>query len=109
MRCAWGSLTRIPLSQRPSACFKFRALPAVIYYAAPLSTFSTIVRKRDASSINLLLAAANTMNGSAWLAYGLAMGSPFIWAPNGFGALLGIVQMALKAVFRQGSAEQSAS
>jgi hypothetical protein len=41
----------------------------------------------------------NTLNGSFWTAYGLAVLDPFIYCPNGLGAALGVVQTVLILVF----------
>ena len=39
------------------------------------------------------------MNGALWLTYGYVVSDPFIAVPNGFGAALGIVQVALCLLF----------
>ena len=35
------------------------------------------------------------INGSCWLGYGLAVSDPFIWVPNGIGAMTGTLQLVL--------------
>jgi hypothetical protein len=38
-----------------------------------------------------------TINGLLWATYGIvALNDPFVWAPNAFGATLGVVQTFLK-------------
>jgi solute carrier family 50 protein (sugar transporter) len=41
----------------------------------------------------------NTLNGIFWAAYGLAILDPFIYVPNGLGAVLGTVQILLCVIF----------
>jgi solute carrier family 50 protein (sugar transporter) len=41
----------------------------------------------------------NTLNGIFWTAYGLAILDPFIYVPNGLGAVLGAVQILLCVIF----------
>ena len=69
----------------------------VFYFMAPLSTLLQVLRQRDSSSLVLALSVMNTLNGLLWASYGIfALGDPLVWAPNAFGATLGIVQTVLK-------------
>jgi len=68
-----------------------------LYYAAPLATLGRVLRSRDASSVLTPLVAMNLVNGVAWTVYGLALGDPFLWAPNGFGAGLSLFKLGVKA------------
>lgn len=42
----------------------------------------------------------STINGTLWVIYGLAVANPFVWAPNGMGAIFGAIQIALCLIFR---------
>lgn len=69
-----------------------------------------VVRKRDASSILYPLAVASTINGGAWTVYGLfGIQDPLVWGPNLAGAMLGVVQLVLRAVYGAGSKGQASS
>jgi solute carrier family 50 protein (sugar transporter) len=74
-------------------------LNLVFFYGAPLSTIYTVLSNKKSDSIHIPTMIINTLNGSFWTAYGLAVMDPFIYAPNGLGALLGVVQMILCALF----------
>lgn len=73
----------------------------VFFFLSPLSTLLTVVRRRDSASLVLPLCVMNILNGSLWGTYGLVRGDAFIWAPNLFGAALGILQTALRLTFPQ--------
>jgi solute carrier family 50 protein (sugar transporter) len=74
-------------------------LNLVFFYGAPLSTILTVLRTRNSESIHIMTMATNTVNGAFWTAYGLAVLDPFIYAPNGLGAALGVVQIFLVVTF----------
>jgi hypothetical protein len=71
----------------------------VFFYGAPLSTIWTVLGRRDSSSIHIPTMTTNTLNGSFWTAYGIAVQDPFIYVPNGMGAVLGGVQAVLLLLF----------
>lgn len=69
----------------------------VFYFLSPLSTLFHILKQRDSSSLVLALSVMNTVNGLLWASYGLfALSDAFVWAPNAFGAALGVIQVFLK-------------
>ncbi|KAJ3033233.1 hypothetical protein HK097_004929 [Rhizophlyctis rosea] len=72
----------------------------VLLYGAPLTTMYNVVKTRDSSSINLPLAVASIVNGGLWFIYGMTIGDPFVWAPNGAGAVMGVLQVVVKILFR---------
>ena len=74
-------------------------LNLLFFFAAPLSTISTVLRTRSSSSIHVWTMLTNTINGAFWTAYGLAVVDPFIFVPNGIGAGLGLVQILLCVLF----------
>jgi solute carrier family 50 protein (sugar transporter) len=67
----------------------------LVYYASPLGTLRDVLAKKDASSLSGNMALANAVNGAAWFVYGAALGDAYLMAPNGVGAVLGAVQLAL--------------
>jgi uncharacterized protein with PQ loop repeat len=70
-----------------------------LYYLSPLSTLAQVLRTRDASSLTLPMCAMNVVNGTLWVIYGIVRRDAFLCVPNGAGAVLGIVQVALCCVF----------
>jgi hypothetical protein len=70
------------------------------FFSSPLSTLAHVLCARNSASIaaNWPLTAASLANAALWTAYGLAIGRPFVWAPNAAGVALGVVQLALIAV-----------
>ena len=81
----------------------------IIFYSSPLSDMYNVIKKRDSSSIDLLLALATFANGSLWTIYGIAIADPFIWAPNAIGFLFSVIQLVLLALFRKKNAAGATS
>lgn len=71
----------------------------VFFYGAPLSTILTVLRTKTSSSIHIPTMVTNTLNGTFWFIYGLAVLDLFVAVPNGIGALLGVIQIVLCAIF----------
>jgi solute carrier family 50 (sugar transporter) len=71
----------------------------LFFYGAPLSTIAQVLKQKNSVSIHLPTMITNTANGSFWTAYGVAVMDPFIFVPNGIGALLGVIQFLLCLVF----------
>jgi hypothetical protein len=74
-------------------------LNLVVFYAAPLSVIYTVVSQRNSASIHICTMITNTLNGTFWAVYGLAVVDPFIYVTNGLGAILGVVQIVLCLLF----------
>ena len=81
----------------------------LMYYAAPLSTIITVIKTKNAASLNLPLSVMQCINGCLWLGYGLAVSDPFIYVPNGIGACTGGLLCFLLFVFRKKSTDSSSS
>jgi solute carrier family 50 (sugar transporter) len=72
----------------------------VMYYASPLTTMYVVVTTKDSSSLHPPMLIANLANSSMWLIYGVfALNDPFVYAPNGIGATLSILQLTLSMIF----------
>jgi solute carrier family 50 protein (sugar transporter) len=74
-------------------------LNLVFFYGAPLSTIYTVLRESNSSSIHTWTMTMNTLNGTFWFAYGLAVLDPIVYVPNGLGTLLGVVQIILVVLY----------
>jgi len=71
----------------------------VFFYGAPLSTIFTVLRTKSSDSIHIPTMITNTLNGTFWAAYGIAIFDWFIAVPNSLGAVLGCVQFVLCVLF----------
>jgi len=71
----------------------------VFFYGAPLSTFYTVLKERNSSSIHVPTMITNTLNGTFWSIYGFAVSDMFVAIPNGIGALFGVFQVVLCVTF----------
>jgi solute carrier family 50 (sugar transporter) len=74
-------------------------LNLVFFYASPLVVIWTVLQQRNSISIHIPTMVTNTLNGSFWAAYGVAILDPFIAVPNGIGASLGGIQILLCLLF----------
>eukprot|EP00977_Amphora_coffeiformis_P020379 scaffold8195_cov156-Amphora_coffeaeformis.AAC.3 len=77
----------------------FVNLNLVFFYGAPLSTIWTVLRTRNSASIHILTMIGNTLNGTFWGLYGLAILDPFMATPNLLGTALGVIQIFLVVTF----------
>ena len=71
----------------------------IFFYGAPLSTFYTVLKERNSSSIHVPTMITNTLNGTFWSIYGFAVSDMFVAIPNGIGALFGVLQVVLIVLF----------
>ena len=69
------------------------------YYASPLSEMKEMLTRRDAASLYWPMSAAITVNGFSWAAYGFASNDWFLFSPNAFGGVVGVVQLVFLATF----------
>ena len=83
-------------------------LNLVIFYAAPLSVMYTVVTQRNSASIHVCTMITNTLNGTFWAVYGLAVTDPFIYVTNGLGAALGVIQIVMCLLFPRKNIEEPA-
>mmetsp|Transcript_31050 Transcript_31050/g.75040 ORF Transcript_31050/g.75040 Transcript_31050/m.75040 type:complete len:395 (-) Transcript_31050:265-1449(-) len=71
----------------------------VFFYGSPLSTIFAVIREKNSASIHIPTMVTNTLNGTFWFIYGMAILDFFVAVPNGLGTLLGVVQIVLCATF----------
>ena len=71
----------------------------IFFYGAPLSKIATVLETKTSKLIHVPTMIFSLMNGALWFVYGLAVSDPFIAVPNGFGAVLGIIQVILCLMF----------
>lgn len=71
----------------------------LVYYGAPLTVLAEVVTSKSSSALYWPMSIMNTINGSLWVAYGLAVADRFIWMPNLLGAIFGGIQVALCMIY----------
>ncbi|KAH7841629.1 hypothetical protein Vadar_032327 [Vaccinium darrowii] len=78
----------------------------VIMYATPLSVMKLVIMTKSVEYMPLPLSLASFANAVCWSIYAFIGFDPFIIAPNGLGALLGLAQLILYATFYNKSKKQ---
>ncbi|GER39159.1 bidirectional sugar transporter SWEET7 [Striga asiatica] len=73
----------------------------IIMYASPLSIMKLVITTKSIEYMPFFLSLFSFLNGICWTAYALIRFDIFLVAPNGMGALLGLVQLLLYATFYQ--------
>jgi solute carrier family 50 protein (sugar transporter) len=78
----------------------------LFFYAAPLQTMTTVVKRKNSNSIHTLSMFLNITNAGFWGIYGLAINDIVIYGPNSIGLLLGIIQAILCCMYPKSSTNQ---
>ncbi|KAF7123975.1 hypothetical protein RHSIM_Rhsim12G0022100 [Rhododendron simsii] len=73
---------------------------SVSVFAAPLSIVLQVVRTRSVAYMPFTLSFFLTLSAVMWFCYGIFQKDPCIWIPNVLGFFLGLIQMALYAMYR---------
>mmetsp|Transcript_18406 Transcript_18406/g.45184 ORF Transcript_18406/g.45184 Transcript_18406/m.45184 type:complete len:595 (+) Transcript_18406:371-2155(+) len=71
----------------------------IAFYAAPLVEIQSVLRERNASSLDARLAWCCLANSLMWFVYGLALQDLCVWFPNVIGIILALIQLGLKYWF----------
>mmetsp|Transcript_50986 Transcript_50986/g.75662 ORF Transcript_50986/g.75662 Transcript_50986/m.75662 type:complete len:230 (+) Transcript_50986:103-792(+) len=71
----------------------------VAMFAAPLSKIRQVIVSKDASSIYWPLTTVQVVNCLTWTVYGFVQDDVWLYGPNTAGLILGLVQVALLAIF----------
>ncbi|CAK9195007.1 unnamed protein product [Sphagnum troendelagicum] len=80
----------------------------VAMYASPLTVMSMVIRTRSVEFMPFLLSLFNFINGAVWFGYAfVGQLDIFIAVPNGLGALSGIVQLILYAMYKNATPVKS--
>ncbi|KAK2409149.1 hypothetical protein P8452_70714 [Trifolium repens] len=78
-----------------SICIVFN----ILMYFSPLTVMRQVIRTKSVKYMPFLLSLANFLNGVVWLTYALLKWDPFVAIPNGLGALSGLIQLMLYAIY----------
>ncbi|KAK6140652.1 hypothetical protein DH2020_025610 [Rehmannia glutinosa] len=71
----------------------------IMMYASPLSIMKLVITTKSVEYMPFFLSLFSFLNGVCWASYALIPFDPFLMAPNGMGALLGLAQLILYAAF----------
>ncbi|GJU27998.1 bidirectional sugar transporter SWEET4-like protein [Tanacetum coccineum] len=93
-------LTMVDTTQMRSTIVGSIGLVAnILMYASPLSVMKLVITTKSVEFMPFLLSLFSFCNGLSWSLYAFFPFDPFIEVPNGIGALLGIIQLVLYAMF----------
>lgn len=77
------------------------AIFSVIMYGSPLSIMRTVIRTKSVEFMPFFLSLFVFLCGTSWFIFGLLGNDPFVYVCNGFGSLLGALQLILYAIYRR--------
>ncbi|KAF3448742.1 hypothetical protein FNV43_RR09455 [Rhamnella rubrinervis] len=78
----------------------------VMMYASPLTVMKMVITTKSVEYMPFFLSFASFANAVTWTTFALIRFDPFIAAPNGFGALLGLAQLILYATYYKSTKQQ---
>ncbi|XP_076899188.1 bidirectional sugar transporter SWEET1 [Bidens hawaiensis] len=76
------------------------AIFSVIMYGSPLSIMRTVIRTKSVEFMPFFLSLFVFLCGTSWFIFGLLGNDPFVYVCNGFGSVLGALQLILYAIYR---------
>ncbi|XP_047341942.1 bidirectional sugar transporter SWEET1 [Impatiens glandulifera] len=82
------------------------AIFSIIMYASPLSIMRLVIKTKSVEFMPFFLSLFVFLCGTSWFVYGLLGKDPFVAVPNGFGSLLGAVQLVLYFIYRDNKVEE---
>ncbi|XP_019183184.1 PREDICTED: bidirectional sugar transporter SWEET7b-like [Ipomoea nil] len=74
----------------------------IILYGSPLSIMRTVIKTKSAEYLPGWLIASGFANGIIWAAYACIRFDIFVFISNGVGAVLSLIQIILKIIYRNG-------
>ncbi|KAL8253417.1 hypothetical protein R6Q59_037110 [Mikania micrantha] len=86
---------------RRGFCGYAAAVFSVIMYASPLSIMRTVIRTKSVEFMPFFLSIFVFLCGTFWFIFGLLGNDPFLYVCNGFGSLLGALQLILYAMYKE--------
>ncbi|KAI3968538.1 hypothetical protein MKX01_007848 [Papaver californicum] len=72
----------------------------IVMYGSPLAAMKTVVTTKSVEYMPFFLSFFLFLNGGIWCFYAILVKDPFLGVPNGIGFILGILQLALYARYR---------
>ncbi|XP_075485318.1 bidirectional sugar transporter SWEET1-like isoform X2 [Primulina tabacum] len=86
--------------KRKNLCGFAATIFSIIMYASPLSVMRMVIKTKSVEYMPFLLSLFVFLCGTSWFIYGLIGKDVFLFVPNGFGCLLGTIQLILYAIYR---------
>ncbi|KAK6131491.1 hypothetical protein DH2020_034768 [Rehmannia glutinosa] len=80
---------------------------SIIMYASPLSVMRMVIKTKSVEYMPFLLSLFVFLCGTSWFTYGLIGKDKFLYIPNGFGSLLGAMQLILYAIYRNNKGDDT--
>ncbi|KAI3464611.1 hypothetical protein Pfo_021274 [Paulownia fortunei] len=87
-------------SKKQKLCGFAASIFSIIMYASPLSVMRMVIKTKSVEYMPFLLSMFVFLCGTSWFIYGLIGKDKFLYVPNGFGCLLGAMQLILYAIYR---------
>lgn len=82
------------------------AIFSVIMYGSPLSIMRTVIRTKSVEFMPFFLSLFVFLCGTSWFIFGLLGNDPFVYVCNGFGSVLGALQLILYAIYRNNKGQK---
>ncbi|MCL7043889.1 hypothetical protein MKW94_013865 [Papaver nudicaule] len=79
----------------------------IVMYASPLAAMRTVVRTNSVEYMPFFLSLFLFLNAGIWSFYAVLVKDPFLGVPNAIGFILGIVQLAIYARYRNSTNSSS--
>ncbi|KAK4433746.1 Bidirectional sugar transporter SWEET1 [Sesamum alatum] len=93
--------------QRKLVCGFASSIFSIIMYASPLSVMRVVIKTKSVEYMPFLLSFFVFLCGCCWLVYGLIGKDIFLIVPNGFGTVLGAMQLILYAIYCRNEGEEA--
>lgn len=82
------------------------AIFSVIMYGSPLSIMRTVIRTKSVEFMPFFLSLFVFLCGTSWFVFGLLGNDPFVYVCNGFGSVLGALQLILYSIYRKNKGQK---
>jgi solute carrier family 50 protein (sugar transporter) len=92
-------ITSIDMKTKVNICGIMAVIFLAFFYASPLSLIFGILKNKDSSGLDWYLVLASFTNGFLWFIYGLFLNEPYLYAPNGFGIIVSLIQVVCLITF----------
>ncbi|XP_073135535.1 bidirectional sugar transporter SWEET1-like isoform X1 [Henckelia pumila] len=84
---------------RKNLCGFVGTIFSIAMYASPLSVMRMVIKTKSVEYMPFLLSLFVFLSGTFWFIYALLGKDMFVTVPNGFGCLLGAMQLILYAIY----------
>lgn len=102
-----GSLLIVDFEVRRSSIGSLSCVTLISMFASPLLVIKLVVRTRSVEFMPFFLSLSTFLMSTAFCLYGVLNSDPFVYAPNGMGAILGIIQLVLYSYYKSTSRQDS--